>query len=181
MRLRRYCRRVRNSNGGAEDIELNLVPMLDMFLSLIPFLLVSAAFLNYGGLLIETPSLSSAEEANEVKRVDEHNLNLAVQVSDSRVTISAYSQGFLSKIEKLTGDFDLTDSSALAQYLGNLKKEYQIKSVLFHVDSAVRYQKAVGVLQALRKSDLSQHIVLAVKTLPVAERAAENIQKEKAL
>ena len=165
MRLRRYCRRIRNREMEHGDYELNLVPMLDMFLSLIPFLLLSAAFINYGGVFVEAPSFAAQEQV-VVADAKSKELDLAVKVSRDDVKISAYSKGFLAKKDDLQGTFKLDDRANLQIYLQTLKKNYVIASVLFHVDPQIPYQQAVTVLQALRSSDLSKHIVLAVRNLP---------------
>ncbi len=165
MRLRRYCRRMRNQESDHSEYELNLVPMLDMFLSLIPFLLVSAVFVNYGGLMVEAPSFS-AQASTPATTLLAKELDLAVKVTEGNVKITAYSKGFLAKMANLQGDFKADDRAGLELYLAEMKKNHKIASILFHVDPQIPYQKAVTVLQALRSSELSRHIVLAVRNLP---------------
>ncbi|MDB5037598.1 MAG: hypothetical protein JWQ35_1126 [Bacteriovoracaceae bacterium] len=143
------------------ETELNLVPMLDLFLSLIPFLLMSSVLVSFGGVYVEAPSYSKAEAQKIENKNDE--LDLAVQIEKGRVSILGYKKGFETKIEAVKGSFDLKDLNGLRSFLTGLQQHYsKIHSSLFHASAETRYQDAVSVLNILRATQVSENLVLAV-------------------
>jgi biopolymer transport protein ExbD len=143
------------------ETELNLVPMLDLFLSLIPFLLMSTVFVTFGGIYVEAPA--TAPVAQESKADDQKEIALAVKIEKGRVHITGYRKGFESRIEDIHGDFELKDLKTIRAYLLDLQKKYsKIRSSLFHASPEVRYEDAVAILNLLRATEISKNLVLAV-------------------
>lgn len=142
------------------ETELNLVPMLDLFLSLIPFLLMSTVLVSFGGISVEAPS---ASEASKVTQANEEEVAISVQIEKGRVHILGYRKGFEVKIAQVDAEFDLKDLKQIRDYLSGLQKQYsKIKSSLFHASPETRYEDAVAVLNLIRATELSQNLVLAV-------------------
>lgn len=151
------------------ETELNLVPMLDLFLSLIPFLLVSAAFLSYGGLKVETPSFAQNQPVQSEAMPQEaplkiQEIELALRLDQGQIKFSAYDKGFKNKIAEVSGEFSVHDSAAIKTFLSELTKKYsKINSVLFHASVSSKYEEAVAAINYVRAAKVSQNVVLAVR------------------
>src|SRR5438105_4572475 len=95
--------------------------MLDMFLSLIPFLLMSAVLASFGGIFVEAPSYSTAMQEQKDKKKE---LDIAIQVDKGRVQITGYRDGFETKVAEVKAEFDMKDYKGLKAYLEDLQKKY---------------------------------------------------------
>lgn len=159
--------KVRNRKLNHET-ELNLVPMLDLFLSLIPFLLMSTVLASFGGIVVEAPSYAPSTQAQTEKpKLAESTANLeldiAVQIKNGQVSVLGYKRGFESRVEDVKGEFELKNVEGLRAFLSELHHKYsKIHSSLFHASPETRYEDAVLVLNVIRSTEVSQNLVLAV-------------------
>lgn len=142
------------------ETELNLVPMLDLFLSLIPFLLMSTVLVSFGGVMVEAPSQVASTEAASGA---DQSVSLSVEIEKGRVRISGYRQGFQVKVDQIRGDFDLKDLAQIRSFFSGIQKDYsKVASSLFHASSETRYEDAVAILNLIRATEVSKNLVLAV-------------------
>lgn len=148
------------------DSDLNLVPMLDLFLSLIPFLLMSTVLASFGGIFVEAPkqgpqAAATAQDSNSKK------WSLAIAVDKEQIRVSVYEGSFERKLAERDRNFLVTDREAFKAYIQSLKTEAtKITSSLFRATSETRYEVAVSVLSALREAEASESLVLAVGARP---------------
>lgn len=151
------------------EIELNLVPMLDLFLSLIPFLLISAVFLNYGGLFVEAPSFAPANTTSTPtpeEKANTQEINLLFRVEGSQVKVSGYTKGFIAKLPEVQGEFEISNQQGLRDFIAKTMASYsKIVSVLFKASPTTKYQDAVSVLNIVRATKVSPNVVLAVRSI----------------
>ncbi len=145
------------------DTELNLVPMLDFFLSLIPFLLISTVLATFGGVFVEAPSYKAQSQQQTQPQDKKEEIDLAVQVADGQIKVFGYKSGYEAKIDSITASFGMVELDKFRAYLGSLHEKYStIKSSLFHASADTRYEDAVSVLNIVRATKVSNNLVLAV-------------------
>ena len=108
-----------------EDCEPNLVPIMNMFLVLIPFLLMSASFYHIKAVNTSVPVLS--ENVNKAEEDISISLTVIVELKKDTLKVSAMS-------DKLTGD-----------ELNQFKAEYSMES-----ESAVHLEKFSAHLQGIK-------------------------------
>lgn len=76
-------------NFKDEDMELNLVPMMNLVSILIPALLISVAFVEIAVINVSAPAIGSSPEQEEPEKKEEEPLNLTVTITDKGYTIAA--------------------------------------------------------------------------------------------
>lgn len=149
------------------ESDLNLVPMLDLFLSLIPFLLMSTVLATFGGISVEAPKVTQAASAetssNNSQEMNKKEIDVAVLVEAGEIKLAVYEKGFVNRMNEQDAKFSLQDVSAFKKHIEVLKTQFaHINSSLFRAAPDTRYEEAVAVLNALRSTDLSKALVLAV-------------------
>ena len=143
----------------AHDMRLNLFPIMNLFVCLIPFLLMSAVFVHLGGLRVEAPSPTSEELEKKTKS---QPVTLTFKVVGNQVTIAGYTQDFQVKLKNIRGTFSVKNIDSLRTYLEALKKKHRkIGSSLFFASPETKYDSAIKVLNALEASNVSDNVVLA--------------------
>lgn len=76
-------------NYKDEDMELNLVPMMNLISILIPALLISVAFVEIAVINVSAPSIGPSDEDPPEPEDDEPPLNLTVTITDKGYTLAA--------------------------------------------------------------------------------------------
>lgn len=143
-----------------EGIELNMNPFLDVFLSLIPFLLLSAAFVQLGGINSSLPSSTQEKPATNSNIQDE--LRMTFEVQENRVLLTGYNRNYDNPIAGIKATFDLKDLSGMKTFLQSTMTRYKrIAPSLFFASSQTEYQNAIAVMNAIRDVQPQGEIVLA--------------------
>jgi len=140
--------------------DLNLTPFIDVFVTLIVFVLLSAVFVRLGTLSFKTPGLSSAEgpAMAEVKR----ELSLLVKVENAQIITSAYDSARGSELLEYKKAFPIQQIQDFKNFLSALKqKEGGLTRTLLRVAPSMTYQLAVQVLETIENSNLSADVILA--------------------
>jgi len=130
-----------------EEPEINLIPLIDLFLVIIIFLMVSTTFSKFAELQI---SLPTADAQKSKERPDE--INLAVG-SDGRYTLDGVVLGVRS-------------ASALAEALGTARKRFAAGRepvVIIAADAQATHQSVINVMEAARLANIGQ-ITFATQT-----------------
>ena len=146
-----------------EAEELNLIPVMNLFVCLIPFLLMSAAFVQLGAVDAETPSRGApaSEESAEVKQ----EIRLIVQVDSKHIRLSAFSDAYQTRLPDYDQMIAMDDRSALQERLKEIAEATQVHSTLFRVESETAYSSAIGVLQEIRQTENIGKVVLATEVV----------------
>lgn len=161
MRKDRHERRRKEEEGT----ELNLIPVMNLFVCLVPFLLLSAAFVRLGGVGAEVPSKSN-KEVQLTQNEKDQVVDLLFQLDQQQLTITGFTQGFGESLEGLKVSFPIAEKKALANYLSDLKEKHpRIGSSLFKASDESRFEDAVSVLAVLRRNDSLKNIVLAAEVV----------------
>lgn len=145
--------------------DLNLIPVMNLFVCLVPFLLLTAAFVKMGGIHAEMPAAKSGEykeNANDKRQV----IDLVFQVDGSVVEVVGFTQGFSMPLADVQAKFTTNELFSLDAYLQNISEKYpNWGSTLFKASSNTRFEDAVLVLGKLRESKYIKDLVLAAEVV----------------
>jgi biopolymer transport protein ExbD len=162
----------RNRKRINEDIELDMVPLMNMFLVLIPLLLLSASFFHLKAINTSVPVLSETEDDVSLKE-SEIRLTVIVEIEGKGIHLSAISD--TAGADVLTGlDRSITKVEAdeypldqLMVCLENIKSRYPASdTVIIIPDGSVVYDTIVQTMDVARysnESPLFPRVVLSGK------------------
>lgn len=125
-------------NRAPEEPEMNFIPLIDLLLVILIFLMVSTTFSRYSQLKVDLPSASterSQEQPNEIV-----------------VAVAANGQYRLASDEKASP----LSASALQTQLRQLASQSKQPMMVIYADAAATHQAVVGVLDAARLAGLER-------------------------
>lgn len=141
MRRRRFQRRRQEEE---QDVELNLAPIIDCFVVVITFLLVSASFVSIGA--IDTSSTEAAAAAEP----QAGTLELSVQLRANRSVLISTS-GASSQAFEISPASDAFDLLSLGNKLGELKQAFpSLSSATLNAEGGVPYKEVIRALEKTR-------------------------------
>ena len=120
-----------------EDPEMNLIPLIDVLLVILIFLMVTTTYSKYAELQINLPS---ADAEKQIERPNEIS-----------VTITASGQYVINKAAH-----SFSDVNALADALKRAGAEMKNPIVIINGDKASNLQSAVHVMEAARIAGYAQ-------------------------
>ncbi len=135
-----------------EPADLNLTPMMDLFVALIPFLLLSAAFVRIGGIHVNMPANQTTASAQQQK--PEKIVSLTFELSENAIKIQGFSDQYTSLIPGLDVSIPVANSregmKALTDYLSGLRAKHEkFGSALFHASPKVSYELSIRTLDII--------------------------------
>ncbi|NOY76810.1 MAG: biopolymer transporter ExbD [Calditrichaeota bacterium] len=145
MNLRRTIGKERRS----EDADVNITPIMNVFVILIPFLLLTASFVK---IAIIDFSLPSAEQssANTINANDLKELTVLVVSIDKKGFQVKTSEKKLPFVKKINGKFDY---AGLKNRLNWVKKKYpKLEDVIISPDATIKYDTIVKVMDTCRET-----------------------------
>ena len=128
------------------DIQLNIMPFIDVFSLLNTFLLMSAVFLSVGILEVQIPFLTSAPPD---KKDDEKSCDVKVDMEKEKIEATAANcKGVEPKKEfKVTKE----DIAALHKYLVDIRRgSPEIDKLQFYTEDDVLWKDIAKVLDAIK-------------------------------
>ena len=128
-----------------EDPEINFIPLIDVLLVILIFLMVTTTYQRYAELQITLPE-ADAEAAKERPR----EINVAIDAQGRYV------------IEKTV--FTWTNAGALADELRRAAANAKDPVIIISADASATHQSVVNVMEAARQAGLV-HITFATQTL----------------
>lgn len=142
--MRRSTRR-----GYREVIEsdLEIMPLMNLFVALIPMLLISAVFVNVAVIDMKLPTdVSEAELASGTKKA----LNLAVTIRDEHFVVEGH------KLRKqVVAREDEDADTQLATILGSIKEQYpDNEEIMIISQPRTRYEDIIRVMDVSRESGM---------------------------
>ncbi len=144
MNLRRTIGKERRG----EDAEVNITPVMNVFVILIPFLLLSASFIK---IAIIDFSLPSAEQSssNAVNAKDLKELTVLVVSIGTKGFEVKTSEKKLPLVKKTNGKYDY---KTLGDRLKSVKKKYpKLEDVIISPDAKIKYDTIVKVMDKCRE------------------------------
>ena len=141
------------------DTELNMVPIMNMFMVLIPFLLMSASFFHIRAINTSVPVHSESASANNpaTETKPQIKLTVIVELKEDQVRLSALSGELsaeaLAELEKSfakSADSEFS-SESLGKYLAELKERYPASDTMLLIpDEAISYEEIVQAMDCAR-------------------------------
>ena len=130
---------------GADDV--NITPVMNLFLVLVPFLLLSTEFVRLAVLELSLPSQSQSSSKQDKPQQDPVLILLAIDDNGYELKAPRMS---VPKIPKLNGEFNV---EKLSQALSQIKARYQAtEEITIQPAEAVIYEVIVDVMDACRDS-----------------------------
>lgn len=131
----------------SQDFELNLASIIDCFVVLIAFVLVSTSFVSIG--IINTTVEAAAPEAAEAETPP---VRLVVELKADR-SLALEVTGKETRKAVLPAKSDGRDYTALEQQLAAVKAKWPtVAAVTLTPDSAVEHREVVKTMESIRKS-----------------------------
>jgi len=147
-----------SNRKDVHPIELNLTPMIDLFVSLIAFLLLCAAFIRYGGVHVEVPQAATREDVKTNQ--DSKKLSLTFEIIGNDVVITGYNGDFTNPIPSVKANFSVTEMEKMKEYLRSLHQKYPVMGIsIFHAAPETRYEVGMHVLDAMKASTVVDQVV----------------------
>lgn len=158
-----------------EEIELDMVPIMNMFLVLIPFLLLSASFFHIKAINTSVPVLSATESSESAPADPKSQIKVTVivELKDSLIALSAMSDELeYHDLVKLEADIPVTGDSGypmdqLAAHLRFIKETYPKSDTLILVPaSSVVYGTIIETMDMARSAESTEmfpNVVLSGK------------------
>ena len=154
-----------------EEIDIDLVPIMNMFLVLIPFLLLSASFFHLRVINTSVPVLS--EGAGETLKKKEAKVTVIVEIKEKGMNLSAISDSLgEQELNRLGAQLDRTGQDEypleqMAKFLQGIKESYPASNTLIIIpDECVIYDTIIQTMDAARYSKanpLFPNVVLSGK------------------
>jgi biopolymer transport protein ExbD len=128
---------------GKEEVEINLIPMIDVLLVILIFLMITTTYSKFSGLEINLPT---ADAPAQQEQPNEINV-MVTAVGDVTVNKAAVAGHQVAAI-----------SAALAQAAVGAKEPV----VIINADAKATHQSVVDVMQAAQQAGLS-HVSFAIQ------------------
>ena len=129
-----------------EELEINLVPLIDVLLVIIIFLIVSATFARTSELQINLPTADASSPADKPLVIT--------------VEVDASGRYMVNGNEVAGGDVGEI-ASALTKAAGNGKEP----TIVINADAKATHQSVINVMEASRQANYT-HITFATQTAP---------------
>lgn len=143
--------------GGEQEVdtELNLVPIMNLFTALIPFLLLSAAFIQVKVINASTPAISEGSEVPEGADLRPVVMNVQITKQGYEVTASGdqLSKQELAALGTTIGKHERSyEPAKLTSHLRRVKHQHpKSDTVIIAPDPRVEYAEIVRVMDASRE------------------------------
>jgi hypothetical protein len=145
----------RRRGKDEQDTDLDMVPIMNMFLVLIPFLLMSASFLHLNGINASVPV--QAERTSDSKDEPAVVVTLVVEIRGSGFHISALSDALgAGELGKLGAEIPVADGGeypfgAMSDHLASVKIRYPASNTMLVIpEPAVLYETIIQTMDAAR-------------------------------
>ena len=126
-----------------EEPEINLVPMIDVLLVIIIFLMLTTTYSKFSGLEINLPTADASKQAEQPNEID--------------VAVTASGQVLVNK-----APLAAKDVKGIAEALRRAAGNRQDPIIVINADAKATHQSVVDVMQAAQQSGLS-HISFATQ------------------
>src|SRR5512138_1552988 len=137
----------RRGKKGLISTELPIIPFINLFMCIVPLLLVAASFQKISILSLFLPTVEEASVSVPTPGSDERDFTLAVVISTTEMSLRK-DDAVVYRAPITTERMDLP---ALAQALSGIKSANPWKrDIILMVDGAVLYDSIVQVMDAVR-------------------------------
>jgi len=139
-----------------KPVDLNMVPIMNLFLAMIPFLLMCAAFFQVSVINASVPALSEGGDEGSEPKKELQKITLQLQITYSGFTISASGDQSPDELKNLAGTIpkkgNQYDFEKLAERAKALHDKYpKSDTVIFLPAKGVLYETLVQAMDATRE------------------------------
>lgn len=138
----------------SEEEDLNLIPLMNLFVTMIPLLLMSAAFYHIGMISTSVPTQSDGESDAPTGKTSV-SVNVRMNAKGYNLTTSSATlsdeelKGFDAFIPKKANKFD---TASLTAALERIKRKYEASETLMVLpDKTTKYDDMVKTMDAGRR------------------------------
>jgi biopolymer transport protein ExbD len=151
--MARFSRMIRQAE---EEPELNMIPIMNMFMVLIPFLLMSASFFHIKAINTSIP-IHADMPANPIAQKESRKITVVLEIHPDQVRISALSDTpndlKLTAMETVLprGNGKEISVAAVSQHLLKMKQQYPDSDTMILIpDDDVTYHEIVRAMDCAR-------------------------------
>lgn len=149
----------RETRNTAEE-ELNLIPVMNLFVCLIPFLLLTATFAQFGSLRAELPKGASSQDIQNQK--ESKGISIIFELNKEAVKIRAFTNSFQTELTELADEFSVDQPEALLTHINRiLEKHPKLESSLFKASGSSKYQKVIEAMSLVQNHPKMTELTLA--------------------
>lgn len=131
-----------------KDVDVNIIPVMNIFLLLIPFLLLTAAFVRLAVVELSLPSLSKGP-TEQMQQRSEKLLLVILAIKETGFQLKA--QGF--KFDPLNNQNNQYNYSQLIEQLKQIKQLHPYAEDIFiSPESKVKYDTIIKVMDRCRET-----------------------------
>jgi len=124
--------------GSQEDeLEINFIPLIDVLLVIIIFLVVSTTFSKFSELKINLPTAEAIPQENDLDKVD--------------IVITSDNQYFINDVQ-----INNNTIAGILEELQKLKSNKDLPTVIINADAMSNHQSVINVMEAARLSGLNK-------------------------
>lgn len=148
-----------SGSHAPQDDSLNLIPIMNLFVALIPFLLISAAFFNVSVINASVPALQ--KDRSDLASTED-SVTLMVQVLPTGYRISASSKTLdRASLDALRTEIprqgEKPDLERFARHLAACKELYpKTDTMILVADPSILYQELIETMDAARSRKTSE-------------------------
>ncbi len=150
--------------------ELNLMPIMNLFVILIPFLLLTAAFVKNATIQLYLPNMSSEPVPQENPENNSQKINLTLAVGEEGLQIGGADSilPVIKKIEdKKTGKM-VHDFKTLRETLIKIKKAYpETENIILMPQDETKYDLVVRLMDATRGTVITDEMTGKSREFPL--------------
>jgi biopolymer transport protein ExbD len=128
---------------GREEPEINLIPMIDVLLVILIFLMITTTYSKFAGLEINLPTADAQAQKEELNEINV-TVTVAGDVTINRVPVAGH------------------DVEAIGNALKRAAGEAKEPVVIINADAKATHQSVIDVMQAAQQAGLS-HISFATQ------------------
>ena len=138
-------KKVLGKDRKSRDVELNVTPVMNIFVILIPFLLLTATFVRIAIIELTLPTLESIEDTNPEDLKDLTLLMVIINPEGFEIKTSE------NNFPEVLNTADGFDFEKLSEQLENIKLQYpKLEDVLISPADDIQYQVIIKVLDSCR-------------------------------
>ncbi|MDC0977413.1 biopolymer transporter ExbD [Methylophilaceae bacterium] len=124
--------------GSQEDeLEINFIPLIDVLLVIIIFLVVSTTFSKFSELKINLPTAEAIPQEKDLDKVD--------------IVITSDNQYFINDVQISNNTI-----AGILEELQKLKSDNDLPTVIINADAMSNHQSVINVMEAARLSGLNK-------------------------
>lgn len=140
------------------ETELNLNPMMDIFVGLVPIMLVTASFSHYSAVQTSLPS----QEISQSKEKPAEEVRLTFEVQGDFVLVSGFDSKFDKPVDGISDRFSTKDLPRLKAEIEKIKAKYpKFGPSLFYATGSTSFQTAINVLDLIKSTMNKSEVILA--------------------